>query len=76
MDLLDVELKAIRIALLKVDARVLDEDRKDFYRFILNELYNVGESPCPKEYYKVLLKEIRTIIYPVETPSLDLAQED
>lgn len=64
---LQLELKAIRDALLKLDAQLLDEDKPDFYTFILNELYGqkgdyANPSFTPKENFKVLLKEIKTIV--------------
>ena len=60
------EILTIKEALLKIDSQVLDEDRGDFYVYVLNELYDMkldfGHPDfTPKTYQKVLLAKIRDI---------------
>ena len=61
------ELKTIQDALLKIDFQINDDDKGEFYAYVLNELYNtkcdfVNPDFHPKKYYKVLLKEIKNAI--------------
>ena len=60
------EILSIKEALLKIDTQVLDEDRGDFYVYVLNELYDMkldfgNPDFTPKTYQKVLLAKIRDI---------------
>lgn len=61
------ELKTIQDALLKIDFQINDDDKPEFYAYVLNELFNmkidyVNPDFSPKKYYKVLLKEIKKAI--------------
>ena len=61
------ELNTIEEALLKIDFQINDDDKNEFYTYVLNELY---DTKCdyanpdfqPKKYYKHLLKEIKKTI--------------
>jgi hypothetical protein len=64
---LSKELITIQDALLKIDFQINDDDKSEFYAYVLNELYDmkieyVNPDFCPKKYYKVLLKEIKKAI--------------
>ena len=61
------ELKTIQDALLKIDFQINDDDKPEFYAYVLNDLYDmkidyVNPDFHPKKYYKVLLKEIKKAI--------------
>jgi hypothetical protein len=64
---LTMELKTIQDALLKIDFQINDDDKPEFYAYVLNDLYDMKidyDNPDfrPKKYYKVLLKEIKKAI--------------
>lgn len=64
---LKTELSIIEEALLKIDFQINDDDKPEFYAYVLNELFNtkcefVNPDFQPKKYYKVLLKEIKKAI--------------
>lgn len=66
-DGLKTELNTIQEALLKIDFQINDDDKTDFYIYVLNDLYDMKleyENPdfVPKKYFKVLLKEIKKTI--------------
>jgi hypothetical protein len=61
------ELLTIQEALIKIDFQINDDDKQEFYTYVMNELYDAKleyENPDfnPKKYYKVLLKEIKNAI--------------
>jgi hypothetical protein len=61
------ELAIIQDALLKIDFQINDDDKPDFYNYVLNELYGIGGDYAnpdfvPKKYFKVLLGQIKKTI--------------
>lgn len=66
-DGLKKELNTIEETLLKIDFQINDDDKPEFYAYVLNELYDAKleyENPdfVPKKYFKVLLKQIKKTI--------------
>lgn len=61
------ELSIIQEALLKIDFQINDDDKPEFYAYVLNELYDTkcefaNPDFVPKKYFKVLLKQIKSTI--------------
>ena len=66
-DSLKDELNTIEEALLKIDFQINDDDKPEFYAYVLNELYDMkldfaNPDFVPKKYFKVLLGQIKKTI--------------